>query len=386
MLTHLYQIDPTDIEILDPVRQRPTYKRKFATEIARSREELLENDTDSPATIKIYTDGSGYKGNAGAAAVLMREARPPITLKYHLGPLTRNTTYEAEAVAVTLGLQLLLKEQLPKDIRLSLDNQGVIMASASRKQRKSQYILDAIHKMTVKQSNRERSIPGYSLTIAWISGHSGAVGNKLVNKEAKKAATGESDDLSVLPPFIRKLNGRLPASTSALKQAFSKELRDRWKARWLDSPRREKLKKFTEDFPLTNSRWVMRGLSRAQTSLILQIKSGHIQLNLHLHRMKKIDSSKCPECGTADENVHHFIFDCPAYINKRLDLLAQTKKLDYVTLFETRDGIKATLDYIHETRRFRKIYGDVWAKNLLDNSDDIPHPTDLYGDAIEEED
>ena len=67
-------------------------------------------------------DGSGYKGNAGAAAVLLRDDKPPKTLRYHLGPLTRNTTFEAEAVALNLGLKLLKDEELLESTTIQIDN------------------------------------------------------------------------------------------------------------------------------------------------------------------------------------------------------------------------------------------------------------------------
>ncbi|KAF5386185.1 hypothetical protein D9615_002532 [Tricholomella constricta] len=127
-LTDIYHLDPDDIETINPVRQLPTYQHPFTTHIAETREESLQENRDSEAHIKIYTDGSGYKGQAGAAAILIADDRTPTKMQYHLGPLSRNTTFEAEAVGVALGLQLLIKTALPWFTSLALDNQGVIQS------------------------------------------------------------------------------------------------------------------------------------------------------------------------------------------------------------------------------------------------------------------
>ncbi|KAF5383009.1 hypothetical protein D9615_004880 [Tricholomella constricta] len=224
-LTDIYHLDPDDIETINPVRQLPTYQHPFTTHIAETREESLQENRDNEAHIKIYTDGSGYKGQAGAAAILIADDRTPTKMQYHLGPLSRNTTFEAEAVGVALGLQLLIETALPRSTSLALDNQGVIQSLDIYRQRQSHYHFDAIHEQARQIARHERNRPTFTLKISWISGHSGADGNELVDKAAKDAAQGTTSASHRLPAYIRRLHGELPTSISALKQIHNAYLK-----------------------------------------------------------------------------------------------------------------------------------------------------------------
>ncbi|KAJ7201171.1 hypothetical protein GGX14DRAFT_338206, partial [Mycena pura] len=50
---------------------------------------------------------------------------------------------------------------------------------------------------------------------------------------------------------------------------------------------------------------------------LLQLRTGHIPLAKHLHRIQKADSPICPNCHQADESVAHFLLHCPAYHTAR---------------------------------------------------------------------
>jgi hypothetical protein len=59
-----------NIKTLIPDRQSPTTCLSFKTHIAESREEVIKESEAMTKEIQIYCDGSGYKGNTGAAAIL----------------------------------------------------------------------------------------------------------------------------------------------------------------------------------------------------------------------------------------------------------------------------------------------------------------------------
>ncbi|KAF8579643.1 hypothetical protein K439DRAFT_1288258, partial [Ramaria rubella] len=53
---------------------------------------------------------------------------------------------------------------------------------------------------------------------------------------------------------------------------------------------------------------------------LIQLRTGHIPLNRHLHGIGKAASPKCPHCPLKDETVHHFIMICPVYHTHRQEL------------------------------------------------------------------
>ncbi|KNZ72374.1 hypothetical protein J132_03465 [Termitomyces sp. J132] len=197
----------------------------FEMTIAETKKESLIFDKANTAQVRIYTDGSGYKGNAEVAAVLLKDNNMPKTLHYHLGPLTRNTSFKVEAVALNLGLHLLKKAVLPKGSTLQIDNQGVIQLLAIFKQRQSHYHFDVAHKMMRSIAWKEGGRQEFGLKIAWIAAHSGAKGNKMVDKVAKEAAEGLSNPRDQLLVYLAKQQDGLLISLLALKQAHGARLR-----------------------------------------------------------------------------------------------------------------------------------------------------------------
>jgi ribonuclease HI len=242
-LFHIYKIQPQLVETINPIRQRPSYVKNFQTHIASTSEAAIKEDAEleNNTDIRIYSDGSGYKGKAGAAATLYRGNNRPRTLQYCLGKLTEHTVYEAEAMGVTLGLHLLRKEVAPKQSSISIDNQAVINATDIKQARPSHYLIDKIHQLAILCARNFSEDPEYALTLRWVPGHSDVAANEaiLVDGEAKKAAEGSTSRISRLPKYLRDVP--LPISTAAMKQRHTKQLQDGWKARWKESPRFTKI-------------------------------------------------------------------------------------------------------------------------------------------------
>ena len=127
------------------------------------------------------------------------------------------------------------------------------------------------------------------------------------------------------------------------------------------------MEKIDKSFPFTNFRKLLQGHSRAQSSLLIQIRSGHIPLNAHLYKLNCVDSDKCQACHTqrgtipTRETITHFLFDCPAYQDERhyLDASLGRRNKDLKYIMSKRETIQELLRYIGRTKRLKRPFGNI---------------------------
>ena len=206
-------------------------------------------------------------------------------------------------------------------------------------------------------------LPG-RLHLNWISGHSDVKGNERADTLAKQAAQGQSSPTMELPPLLRQ---SLPYSATAEKQAYVTEINAMWEEQWQSSLRRARMEHIDKSFPFKNFRKIQSGLTWAQSSLLLQIRSGHIPLNVHLLKLKCTNTDKCQACfsrqGTlpARETITHFLFECPAYSYERHDLdeaLGRHSR-DLESILASRKRTRELLRFVSRTGRLKRSFGDL---------------------------
>jgi hypothetical protein len=216
-------------------------------------------------------------------------------------------------VGVLLGLHLLEDEEEPGEVMLNTDNQAVIRATDSNKAHPGQDLIDKILD-TTKRLERQNG-DNYKLMLRWVPGHSEVKGNEEVDKGAKAAAEGKTSSARQLPGFLNERP--LPSNVSAMRQAHMDELTKGWKRRWRKSQRYQRLSGIDPDLPSRQSTGRLTALSKGLTSLVVQLRTGHVPLNAYLFRINKSDTDICPSCRDAPETVHHFLFDCVSYGQER---------------------------------------------------------------------
>jgi len=106
-LAHIFDITPQEMETISVHGFLPSHQVKSVSTIHRMAEESVNHERNCCSEAKLFSDGSGMDGGAGAAAVLVVEGCDPKILKYHLGSLEDHTTFEVEAVGLSLVLHLL---------------------------------------------------------------------------------------------------------------------------------------------------------------------------------------------------------------------------------------------------------------------------------------
>jgi hypothetical protein len=196
--------------------------------------------------------------------------------------------------------------------------------------------------------------------LTWTPGHEGIEGNERADKAAKSAASGHSSEQKDLPVFLRRKP--LPVSVSATKQVLKKKMKARWITEWKTSRRYADANKIDSSLPSDDFLHIIDQLRRSQASLLIQLRTGHIPLNVVLHRIKRSDTPNCPHCPDGvRETIHHFLLVCPHYVGARRLLQAKLRReaSSIPFLLGTRKGIPHLLRYVSNTQRLKATFGEV---------------------------
>jgi ribonuclease HI len=352
------------MEKIRPTRRPPNFKPKHSAQVIPGKEEATEHDRRiENSGVRIYSDGSGYKGKIGASAVLFENGVKKKTVKYSLGPDTEHTVFEGEAIGVLMGIHLANASVLARSgtvpVSVSLDNQALIASLNNQKPRPSQAILDWIHD-AIEGINENVA---EALELIWVPGHKGSRGNEAADAAAKEAAEGETSDRKDLPKAIRKLN-EIPVSSAAVKQRLTKALDRDWTQEWTKSPRFRRFRTFEKKNRGTRYEKLVGRLRRNQMSALTQLRTNHIPLNFYLQRIKQVENADCPHCPGSIEDVDHVLFTCRNYIHARQTLRNKLgrKASSYRHLFSSEEGIKSLMEFLQRTGRFERSLGILWKR------------------------
>ena len=200
-----YDFDHKRLEKIPFKPRNPASKGKlpFTIRIPHNKEASIEEALRANEKVQVYSDGSATNNRVGAAAILIRPGKPHRTLHLHLGPDSKHMVHEAELVGILLALQLIKSEKGGQtSFLIGVDNQAALAAFSSDMRSPAHSIArEALRLGSVieKKRNKKR----YSLKLQWTAGHEGIPGNKLADKEAKRAAEGLTSEAALLPPFLK---------------------------------------------------------------------------------------------------------------------------------------------------------------------------------------
>jgi len=200
--------------------------------------------------------------------------------------------------------------------------------------------------------------------FVWTPGHEDIDGNEQADEAAKSAAMGETSETENLPVFLRRKP--LPVSISATRQLLKKKMKDRWQIEWKSSPRFPNSAEIDPSLPSDDFLHIIDQLQRNQASVLIQLRTGHIPLNVVLHRIKRSETSDCPHCKNGiRESIHHFLLMCPHYAGARRLLHAKLRSnaSSIPFLIGTQTGIPHLLRYVNNTNRLKATFGEVRPKD-----------------------
>jgi hypothetical protein len=174
----------------------------------------------------------------------------------------------------------------------------------------SQSALQSIHNSKVNDSINlvlkiREKIRNATISLHWVLGHEGIMGNERANELAQMATT----DTQLIPP---------PAETVSISVIYARGKAANY------TPRQEKfyraktrkfLQKIDKALPGKHTKKLYNSLDRVDAAILAQLRTNISRLNTYLYKIKVAETDKC-ESG-ALETVQHFLFLCPRWRQKR---------------------------------------------------------------------
>ena len=276
----------------------------FAIKIA-DRREFQDNKIRpmpwDPGILNVFTDGS--KTDSGTGAAYMMKSHELREQDYiHLGE--HATVFQAEITAINMAtLTILDAGTTDHTINYHIDSQGAI---------KSLYKYETRNKCVAECKRLLNKLSETNtVTLNWIPGHSGQLGNGVADNLAKLGA--EYPDEGLEP--------RLPVSDSVITGFIKNWAKDEHNEKWTNSTEYRQTKLILPD---TQHRWAKQAckLERNELRILTQIVTGHANLKRHLHIMGYVDDPNC-ECGEEPQTPIHILTRCTRLAGLRTAVLGR---------------------------------------------------------------
>jgi ribonuclease HI len=383
------QGEPQEWEAREAFIQAPW--RPPPTTVIEGREQAMASHDkiymtrDIDRNLVIYTDGSGYQGHIGASAYA-----PQIksTQRRHLGSDESATVYAAELVGIDMATRLCQQLQDRAGDRflcatIFTDSQAAIKSIRQPGRASGLQILSRILQAIEDLS----TLP---VTIRWIPGHEGILGNEEADKAAKNAAEmgrlgvaarfglqdADQDDRDHFP--LPSLAPGMPPGNyapgicrlaAAMKATIRRGAKIAWERAWASNsitagPTR-RLVRAPSKGPLR----VYRGLRKALSSVMVQMRTGRIGLSGFLAKIGIHESARCG-CDEGIQTPRHVLLECEFYRDLRGEMLDKVGKLklpgtgclDYAALVSEPKAAQYVAEFMIKTG----LLNQFWAVQLIE--------------------
>ena len=283
----------------------------------------------TPETITCYSDGSQTDDGTGFGYIVTRDNNNVELSQASAKMPDFCSVYQAELTAIMAGAETLAdcKEQ---NILFWSDSLSSLQ-SLSNKTMNSKTVIQC-HK-TLNELARHNTVK-----VRWIAAHDGHWGNEKADDLAKGGTKSNT---------CRK--GYLPQSF--IKTAINNKVKRLDKEAWAHNghehtnltlgSKHEQIKHDLNKVLIKN---------RTQYRTAVQLITGHAALNKYLHKIKKVDTDICPNCGYEVETVNHFLGQCPAFAQQRGEIF-NSFYLSASDIFENHSILKI-VKYAAKTKRF----------------------------------
>ena len=272
--------------------------------------EILNDLIVKNNALAVYTDGSKTSSGVGYACI-----SPQINVAINKKILCSASVYTAECIALNEALTLALNNQ-NRNICIFSDSLSAITSLQNIKFniKVNPFILQIKEKLRKFYKNNPYHT---ALQIYWIPAHMGIYGNEKADQLAKEATNFDLVDIKLCPftDFYEKFKSDCKLQTNEILISQSNLTGKIY---------------FETYFQNRKSPWFAgKNLNRNFISTFSRIRANHYNLAASLARIKIVSSPTC-QCGMADEDINHVLWQCSLYDIQRSKLIKGLRKLNHL--------------------------------------------------------
>ena len=188
--------------------------------------------------------------------------------------------------------------------------------------------------------------------MCWIPSHKEILGDEEADKLDKQASMQQGNTSPIIPSILRL---SLPHSKTACKTDFYKRIKEDASNNFRKSTRYDRMHTINPKAPSHDYRELMATLTRHQSSILMQLCTGHAQLNRHLYNIGATATPICPACNRQEETVQHYLLSWMAHTQHHQVLInmLQRDALHISKLLSDPTCVPHTLNYIATTQQFQ---------------------------------
>ncbi|KAG9185064.1 hypothetical protein G6011_03011 [Alternaria panax] len=293
--------------------------------------------------VRIAVSGSARNGVVGMGGAISIQNNEKRSFSVTLGKREEQNPYAAELAAMAEALSRLPKLRF-RSIALITRNKAAVLTLRRPRQQSGQSYIGQFYK-TVQTLRRD----GNTVTVLWLPASEECELASLAKQEAKMATRLNARPQTQLPRM------RSTTHNIARKQGIAKKV---------PADVGAYSKRIDTALPGKHTRQLYDGLSRKESSVLAQLRTGMAQLNTYRHRIKASTTDQC-ECGQAAETVEHFLFRCRKWTTQRTEMLQCTQSsrgnlpfylggkaaTDDAKWAPDMDAVRATIRFAIATRR-----------------------------------